>query len=99
MVFMHFSLRTSSAVPQEDPAGVALGEAIRALRFQRGWTQEELAHRIGITVGHLSKIERGHSNPRFLTVMKIARGLDIPPSDLAGKAEAVLREGELDQRG
>lgn len=39
-------------------------------------TQESLAHAAVITVGHLSTIERGHSNPTWATVKAIAAALD-----------------------
>lgn len=83
---------------QEDLVGVALGQAIRAFRSEQRLTQEELAHRTGITVGHLSKIERGQSNARFLTVVRIAKGLNVSSGELAGRADAVLRESELGQK-
>lgn len=39
-------------------------------------TQEALAHAAGVTVGHLSMIERGHSNPTWATVKAIVAALD-----------------------
>jgi ribosome-binding protein aMBF1 (putative translation factor) len=36
-----------------------LGEVIRAARIARGWSQEELARRVGVRQGHISYIERG----------------------------------------
>lgn len=78
--------------PQEKPY-VALGQAIREFRLQVDLTQEALAHRADVTVGQLSKIERGHSNPRWLTLRKIAVGLGIPLTDLVKKAEALESAG------
>jgi transcriptional regulator with XRE-family HTH domain len=40
-------------------------------------------HAAGITVGHLSTIERGHSNPTWATVKAVASGLEAPLSELA----------------
>ena len=60
----------------------ALGKAIRQLRTERGMTQEALAHAAGVTVGHLSMIERGHSNPTWATVKAIAAALDVSMVDL-----------------
>jgi transcriptional regulator with XRE-family HTH domain len=74
-------------VPKESPS-TALGTAIRKLRHDRGLTQEALAHRSGITVGHLSKIERGVANPSWETVVAIADGLGLPPAQLARSAES-----------
>ena len=68
---------------RSDQPQAALGEAIRQLREKRGMTQEALAHAAGITVGHLSTIERGHSNPTWGTAKKIANALDTSLGRLA----------------
>jgi transcriptional regulator with XRE-family HTH domain len=65
---------------------VALGRAIRELRLEHDLTQEALAHVAGITVGHLSKIERGQSNPTWETVTGIAAGLGLSMADLAKRS-------------
>jgi DNA-binding XRE family transcriptional regulator len=76
----------SSMKRQEKPQ-VALGQAIRKLRQDRDLTQEALAQSAGITVGHLSKIERGQSNPTWGTVVAVAVGLGMAPAVLAQAAE------------
>jgi XRE family transcriptional regulator, regulator of sulfur utilization len=68
---------------------VVLGQVIRELRLQVDLTQEALAHRADLTVGQVSRIEHGRSNPHWLTVMKIAYGLGVPLSDLAAREEAL----------
>jgi transcriptional regulator with XRE-family HTH domain len=45
-------------------------------------TQEALTHAAGVTVGHLSMIERGHSNPTWATVKAIASALDASMIEL-----------------
>jgi transcriptional regulator with XRE-family HTH domain len=65
----------------------ALGKAVRHFRIERDETQEALAHRAGITVGHLSKIERGQANPTWETLEAIAVALDLAVSRLAEQAE------------
>jgi transcriptional regulator with XRE-family HTH domain len=66
----------------------ALGQAIRELRLKRDTTQETLAHSAGNTVGHLSKIERGQSNPTWETVTAIATALSISMGELAALSES-----------
>lgn len=68
---------------RSDQPQPALGKAIRQLREERGMTQEALAQDAGITVGHMSMIERGHSNPTWATVKAIAAALDVVMVDLA----------------
>jgi transcriptional regulator with XRE-family HTH domain len=70
----------------DDPQA-ALGDAIRELRKKRKATQEDLAHEAGVTVGTLSLIERGKSNPAWGTVKRIAKALDTTMGDLAKRAD------------
>lgn len=72
---------------RSDQPQPALGKAIRQLRQERDMTQEALAHAAGVTVSHLSTIERGHSNPTWGTVKRAASALDVPLSKLAHAAE------------
>lgn len=65
----------------------ALGKAIRQLREERGMTQEALAQGAGITVGHMSMIERGHSNPTWATVKAIAIALGASMVELTKLAD------------
>jgi len=68
---------------RSDQPQPALGKAIRQLREERGMTQEALAQEAGITVGHMSMIERGHSNPTWSTIKGIAGALEISIADVA----------------
>lgn len=72
---------------RSDQPQPALGKAIRQLREERGMTQESLAQEAGITVGHMSMIERGHSNPTWATVRSIAHSLDLAMAELVARAE------------
>jgi transcriptional regulator with XRE-family HTH domain len=67
-------------------ADAALAATLKRLRTQRGETQEDLAHRAGITVAAFARIERGHANPTWTTVLRIAAALEIT---LAALGEAV----------
>ena len=41
---------------------VIVGKRVKAMRMQKGISQSELAHRVGISQAHMSNIENGHSN-------------------------------------
>ena len=41
---------------------VIVGKRVKAMRTQKGISQSELAHRVGISQAHMSNIENGHSN-------------------------------------
>jgi transcriptional regulator with XRE-family HTH domain len=68
---------------RSDQPQPALGKAIRQLRNERGMTQEALAQEAGVTVGHLSMIERGHSNPTWATVKATMAALNMSMEKLA----------------
>lgn len=69
-----------------DPALLALGAAIRALRLEQGVSQEELAHRSAIERSYMSSIERGVQNPGVMALLRIARGLGVSLERLAARA-------------
>ena len=54
-------------------------DIIKALREKRGWTPEQAAGEIGISVFTLSLIERGTiQTPTMKTCVAIARAFDVP---------------------
>ncbi|HEY5708574.1 MAG TPA: helix-turn-helix transcriptional regulator [Solirubrobacterales bacterium] len=55
----------------------ALGAAIHGFRAKSGATQEEIARAADITVAHLSKIERGLTNPTWGTASAIVGALGV----------------------
>jgi transcriptional regulator with XRE-family HTH domain len=65
----------------------ALGAAVRQLRAKRRLTQEALAQEAGITVGHLSMVERGLANPTWGTVTALAKALDVSMIEVARATE------------
>jgi transcriptional regulator with XRE-family HTH domain len=67
----------------------ALGLAIRKRREGLGGiSQEELALRADLHRTYLSGIERGHRNPTYRNLVKIAAALDVRLSELVSSAEA-----------
>ena len=76
----------SSAMPRRaepDPLALAVGQRIRALREERGLTQEKLAYESDVkSKGHLSSIEAGLVMPTIATLKVIADGLDVLVADL-----------------
>jgi DNA-binding XRE family transcriptional regulator len=59
-----------------------LGKRVRSLREDRGWTQEELAHRSRLNRSYMSEVERGKSDVSLSTLQKIARPLGISLAEL-----------------
>ena len=55
-----------------------IGAGIRKIRIIRNYTQKQLADKVGISISHLSNIERGLRNTSFSTIIEIAKQLDMP---------------------
>lgn len=80
-----------------------LKDRIRELRKARGWTQEELAARAGMTQGVITNLERGaRDNPTQETLDKLAGALGVPVSELLGEGDILSGDfpaGQLDREG
>ena len=77
-----FSLEISSAGGVVSTiAVVKIGRRVRAERTKRFMTQEQLARASGISQKALSKIETNEVEPRFSTILKLAKALGIDPSE------------------
>jgi transcriptional regulator with XRE-family HTH domain len=72
---------------EHDDLLIALGQAVRAIRVEKGMTQEELADGAGVDFTYISVIERGRRNITLGTFSRISRALDTTPSGLLRKAE------------
>lgn len=59
-----------------------VGDNCARLRKARGWTQEELAERSGLSQQYFSDLERGKRNPTVVTVYEIAQALGVSHLEL-----------------
>ena len=53
------------------------GKRLRSLRTKKGISQLDLEIESGINRTEISRIENGHKNIEFLTIVKLAIALDI----------------------
>lgn len=67
---------------QEEKYFQKLGARIKQLREERGLDQKAFAFDCEIGRTQLYMIENGKTNPRLLTLMRIAKGLEVTVSDL-----------------
>jgi transcriptional regulator with XRE-family HTH domain len=58
------------------------GTAIRALREERGYSQEELAERASLHRNYIGGVERGERNVGLENIAKLARALSVRTKDL-----------------
>lgn len=54
-----------------------LGQTIRLKRENRGLTQNEVAEKAGLDRNYIGMVERGERNPSYLSLLKIANGLNL----------------------
>src|SRR5918994_794949 len=64
-----------------------LGDRAKELRRGRGLTLEELAELSGVSRAMISKLERGEKNPTLVVAAKLAEGLGVTLTQLAGMEE------------
>ncbi len=59
-----------------------LGKRIKQVRNEKGLTQFDLAAKINTDESSIARFEIGGTNPTYLTLLKIAKGLDVSLSEL-----------------
>jgi transcriptional regulator with XRE-family HTH domain len=70
-----------SAPTAGDPR-TTFGANLRSAREHAGLTQEALGLRASFHPTEVNRIERGRRNPGLLTIIRLAKALDIPAGDL-----------------
>jgi DNA-binding XRE family transcriptional regulator len=88
--------RTRKEAPSE------FGGRLRALREGRGLTQDQLAAAAGLHRFTIAKIEQGHREPNWPTVLKLAAALDVPCTAFTvptGPAPALKAKGKQRPKG
>lgn len=68
--------------PLASLAGGEFGERIRTERMAGGYSLADLAQRIEVTKGYLSRLELGKAKPAPVMIDRIAKALSIDPSPL-----------------
>jgi transcriptional regulator with XRE-family HTH domain len=74
-----------------DPILTNLARNTKKFRLNKGWTQEMLAVRAGVTRGFISLLESGKKKPAVSTLSKIADALGIGVGDFFADQSTGLR--------
>jgi ribosome-binding protein aMBF1 (putative translation factor) len=69
----------TKAVIQCERPYVLFGEAVRAARFDRGWTQQDLADALKLSRGSIANIEVGRQRVLLSDVFDFAKVLKVSP--------------------
>jgi transcriptional regulator with XRE-family HTH domain len=80
---------------EDEELPAVFGVVIRELRLARGFSQERFAAKAGIDRAYMGGLERGLRNPSLTTIARVARGLELQPSDVL---KAVEKRGRSDLR-
>lgn len=68
--------------PKEQKSLAAFGKRVAELRRSKGFTQEALAEKVGMTPHSLAFIEQGRRWPRLTTLQKLAKGIGVSTDQL-----------------
>ncbi|MCD8012516.1 MAG: helix-turn-helix domain-containing protein [Lachnospiraceae bacterium] len=63
---------------------MTVGENIRRIRREKGWTQAQLANELGISQQMIGQYETIEQPQKIDTITKIASALDVSVSDIIG---------------
>jgi DNA-binding XRE family transcriptional regulator len=76
--------RRAGELLDRDPeaARIAFGLRLRQLRSECGLSQDNLADRTDVHPTAIARFERGAREPRLTTILRLARGLGVPPRAL-----------------
>ena len=61
---------------------IPIGEKVRELRKARGWLQQDLADRAGVSRQTVVNLENGRHVPEVATLAKLAGALEAPLPEL-----------------
>ena len=67
---------------QEDKHLAAFGKKVSDLRRKRGYTQDQLSGKTGLSLDTIGAIEQGRRWARLTTLHKLAKGLGITTDEL-----------------
>ena len=60
---------------------------LRRLRLAAGLTQEQMSAAVQMEPAEISRLERGGRDPQLLTIVRLARGLDVGVTELLADIE------------
>lgn len=66
---------------------IALGQQIRTVRRERGFSQEGFANAVGLDRSYYGGVERGERNVAALNLMRIAVALQVEVGELFPKVQ------------
>ena len=84
--------KSNKKVPKDRALDIAFGAVVRRMRYQKGWTQEQLTWEIKTDRAFISEIERGVRGATINMLFRIAKGFDVTPHHLIEETERFLQQ-------
>lgn len=78
-----------------DVVDQALGQTLRKLRTERGWSQSELALRVEMDRNYLSLIELGRNSPSVRMLTRLCAALGVRAADVMAEVEQRMKAQRL----
>ena len=78
---------------------MSVHEKIRLVRQAKGFTQEEVAEKLGMSPNAYGDIERGDSDPKLSKLQKIAETLEMNLSDLLDLTDKTVLNVNFNKQG
>lgn len=75
-------VKFTKAVRQVERPYVLFGEVVREARYERGWNQQELADKMGLSRGSIANIEVGRQRILLSDVFEFAKVLKLKSADI-----------------
>jgi len=74
--------KTKPSRPEPESINRHLGDRVKRLRSERGWSLEALANASGVSRSMLSEVERGRANPPLAVAYRIAQAFGLSLGEL-----------------
>lgn len=69
---------------------IAFGKRVRAIREERGYSQELLAELACLHRTYIGGVERGERNVSLVNICRIGKALEVNPSELFARPDEVI---------
>ena len=66
-----------------------MNNRIRLLRAEKGWSQAELADRVGVSRNSINSVENGKFDPSLPLAFRIADAFDLTVEEVSDKTDAL----------
>lgn len=77
---------------------MSLADNIKRMRKKHGWSQTQLAEKIGSHLSHINRIETGKYNPSLDVVQKLATVFDVTIDYLVSDTDEDFKEVRIEDK-